>query len=392
MPPVRKYMTTLLVAMAIASSVAGRPPELGMPAQTTLPALWGCRLEGCCITDDGGIIAVGSAGTRDLDVHSLYAVKLDACCRRQWELTETRGSSISACDVLQIGRGYTLGGELTTRGGDRDGFIMRLDYFGRELWSTTLGGSEDDAIMDIAPAPDFGCYMVGFTESEGAGEKDVWVLRMDADGGTRWSRCFGGPSSEVGYDICVLPDQRLVVCCACGEGVELLFLDSEGHLVEQRLVEGCENGGRARSVVASEEGDLFLAGASEESDGYLLDALVVAEDRQGGRLWERRMGGELNDCGCKICMVGDSLLLAYNTMSQGAGSYDAVLELVSLQGELLGSSSFGDEGWNRVCDMEVDSTGRVFLCGVTGPADGRRHDGWVVLATLPEGPWEEVGF
>jgi hypothetical protein len=357
-----------------------------LPASASLHTEWetflrgrdGCRLNGCCATDDGGMAAAGRLSTLDPDLPMIYLVKIGPQGDIQWETGVGWEASCSAWEVLQLGRGYIVCGELATREGDLEGFVMRFDYFGRELWRRRLGGAGDQRLRDMTPAVDGGCYLVGDSRSGSAGS-ELWLLRLDAGGETVWSRSISGGPSETGWGICMMPDSLLAACGGSGEDMTLTVVDRRGNRLLHRSYDNAGGREYGRSVAASASGDLCIAGSSRNPGRYLMDAFVLATDGGGDELWRRLPGGDANDVGSSVSFLGDSLLLVYNTMSEGAGSYDAVVEIASPTGEPLERAVVGDRGWNRIVDMEPGPDGRVFMVGGAGPPDSGPRSGWAVM-------------
>ena len=49
-------------------------------------------------------------------------------------------------------------------------------------WDKTFGVSDWDVARSIVSTPDGGYAVAGYTESKGAGDRDFWVLKLDANG------------------------------------------------------------------------------------------------------------------------------------------------------------------------------------------------------------------
>jgi len=369
---------------------------LAMPASGSFEVEWetrlatpgGCGLHGCCPTDDGGLAAAGHLVVSDPDLPVAYVAKIGPQGDVQWESRTAWEASCSAREVVQTGAGYTVCGEVTARSGDQDGFVLRLDYFGRELWRRRLGGAGSDRLRDMVPSADGGVFLVGDTRT-GEGPTSLWVLRLDAEGETLWTRTFGGESSMTGWGIGMMPDSLLAVCGGSGEDMMLTVMDSGGNRLLCRSFDNAGGMEYGRGVAASSAGDLCIGGSCRSRDSHLMDAFVLATDGSGDELWRRVLGGDANDCGAKPAFIGDSLLLVYNTMSAGSGGYDVAIELFAPSGKVLMSDVIGDSDWNRVCDLEAISEKRIFLAGSSGSADAERESGWAVLVGIaPDGGGE----
>ena len=92
------------------------------------------------------------------------------------------GDSASSIVALADG-GFAVAGVTSFKGaGYDDMWVLRLDEAGNVLWDQTYGGAERDRAYSIVALADGGFAVAGYTESKGAGNRDMWVLRLDEAG------------------------------------------------------------------------------------------------------------------------------------------------------------------------------------------------------------------
>lgn len=66
--------------------------------------------------------------------------------------------------------------------------FLYVDYVSGEnkgnviTWDKTFGGSGEDKGFSIIQTENGGYAVAGFTELEGTGDKDIWVIKLDEDG------------------------------------------------------------------------------------------------------------------------------------------------------------------------------------------------------------------
>jgi hypothetical protein len=58
-------------------------------------------------------------------------------------------------------------------------------------WEKTYGGSTYDFGYSVQQTSDGGYILVGYTDSYGAGESDVYLIKTDSSGNKFWSKTFG---------------------------------------------------------------------------------------------------------------------------------------------------------------------------------------------------------
>ena len=89
--------------------------------------------------------------------------------------------------------------------GNRDYWLVRLDANWNQLWDKTFGGTGDDILSLIQPATN-GCFLLaGYSNSGISGNKtnanfsslnDYWLVKVDASGNKLWERNYGRPEQR----------------------------------------------------------------------------------------------------------------------------------------------------------------------------------------------------
>jgi len=141
---------------------------------------------GSCVqqTTDGGYIIAGTTKSYGSSSNKdFYLIKTDASGSEQWNQIFDLGSE--GFGVLQTSDGgYIIAGYTGSIGaGSSDVYIIKTDQSGNEDWSQTYGGSSSDEGHDIQPTSDGGYIIAGYTFSYGAGNADVWLVRLAPDTG-----------------------------------------------------------------------------------------------------------------------------------------------------------------------------------------------------------------
>ena len=54
--------------------------------------------------------------------------------------------------------------------------------------------------------PDGGFVLIGDRDLLGNGDSDIWLVKTNSVGDSLWTRSFGGPEPEHGYDIILNED------------------------------------------------------------------------------------------------------------------------------------------------------------------------------------------
>ncbi len=107
--------------------------------------------------------------------------------------------------------GWVSGGFDTSINGEGDAFVAKVASDGAHLWSTYLGGTEDDGGYGVATDAAGDCYVTGYTHSDGwvsggfdtsiNGESDAYVVKLAGDGAHLWSTYLGGRYYDDGRSV-----------------------------------------------------------------------------------------------------------------------------------------------------------------------------------------------
>jgi hypothetical protein len=200
------------------------------------------------VTSDGGYAAVGYGWDIGAGRYDYWVLKLAVDGSIQWQRTYGGPRDDQAtCLVHTADGGYVLAGETQSWGaGEWDIWIVKLDRLGSIEWQKTYGGRWKDTTSaePIRQTTDGGYVVTGRTDSFGAGEGDVWVIKLSGDGEVEWEKTYGGGRNEHARSIRQTSDGGYVVAgytrsFGAGEwDVWVLKLDGDGDVQCQRTFGG----------------------------------------------------------------------------------------------------------------------------------------------------------
>gem|GEM_PF-1247018 len=135
-------------------------------------------------TEDGGYILASVSFTFESGYTDIWILKLDAEGEIEWQKSYG-GSGLEMVHSIEQTRegGFVVGGWTDSFGsGNMDAWLLKLNPKGEIEWQKAYGSSGVDLATSISPTKDGGYVVVGATHSFGAGEMDIWVLKVDANG------------------------------------------------------------------------------------------------------------------------------------------------------------------------------------------------------------------
>lgn len=151
--------------------------------------------------DNGIIVFYGSFATAP---NSLTLVKINQAGFVEWQkniplnLYEYRASLINSNNEL-----YLLGESSRNNHGGSDIWVAKFSSDGNLIWQKSFGGSGNELASSFAEDATGNIVVVGRTSSSNGdvtggfhGQYDIWVVKLDQNGGILWNRCLGGTYSD----------------------------------------------------------------------------------------------------------------------------------------------------------------------------------------------------
>jgi len=274
--------------------------------------------------------------------------------------------------------------------GSSDIWLARIDRNQNLIWNRRFGSSGGELTFSIAPAADGGFLVCGATDgplshdlayapiNPANANLDWWLLRLDANGDTLWTRRLGGDYTERCWASCQMPDGGWVVA---GETAS------------------------PRSGNISEHPRGWTPG--DESWGN--DGWIVRLNDQGNIMWERRLGGSGDDNLRHLLPLPDGGLLVsgesgslpdFDRQAPNLGWRDGWIVKLDASGNILWDKAFGaPEGDTRINHiLRIQPAGFLLTCQSNSSAGPMKSepsrgglDAWLIQTDDSFNPiWEKT--
>jgi hypothetical protein len=258
--------------------------------------------------------------------------------------------------------GYTNGNLDGAHAGNAtdDAFVVQYDATGNQRWLKQFGvpGVADRSYSVAVDGA--GIYVGGYTKGAlggaNAGDKDVFVARLDGDGGQVWLRQVGSAGEEKGMAVAVSGESVYVAGMTAGAlgtsagGVDGFVarysLSGDAAWLKQF---GTSAADEAWGLVADPAGGAYLTGyTAGDFSGALTgdkDFIVARVDGDGVLTWRDQFGTTGNDKGAAVAIDGSANVYVAGftdgAVETSIGRFDGVLAKYSPDRSRVWTRQFG---------------------------------------------------
>lgn len=312
--------------------------------------------------------------------------------------------------------------EMSSFNNSRDVFVCKFNAGGNLLWARQLGGTQWDEGRGIEVDGSGNVYITGFFEGTAdfdpgagtfnltsAGNRDVFVCKLNSSGGFLWAKQFSGTDQDQGTSLAIDGSGNVVIAGSFRNTVDFdpgpaAFNLTSGGISDLFVCKLTSNGSFAwairvggtyaewaSAVKMDQAGNVYaagwFAGAADFDPGAgtsmmdvkgSRDAFVLKLNATGNFVWARQMGGS------GAAVEATSLVLEGNnnvyitgffsgaadfdpgagtsTLS-AAGATDAFVMRLDASGNFGWARKIGGSGSDRGCSVTVDPQGSLFVTG-----------------------------
>lgn len=252
-------------------------------------------------THDGGFLLTGvldafaSGGEGNTGKHpggNYWMIKLDAAGNKEWSrhyggyFTDTAYGTVQTEDngFIIVGSSDSYEVEWFDNKGTYDFWVIKIDQNGELVWHKNYGGAGIDEARAITASGDGNFIIVGDSRSsdqdvpENKGSADLWMMKINNEGGILWSKVYGGSGFDVG-----------------------------------------------RSVMHTSDNGYLISGSSKSGDGDVgqnqgsNDAWILKTDNEGNLLWQKSVGGSNLDFAFDAIQKPDNTIVAVGNSASNNG-------------------------------------------------------------------------
>ncbi len=325
-------------------------------------------------TNDGGYILVGSTGSFGNGSSDIYLLKIDSACSLQWSKAIGGNEVEWGYSVKQtFDNGFIIAGYTNSYGaGGYDVYLVKTDSLGDTVWTKSYGGEDWDLGYSVQQTSDSGFVICGETYSFGSGNTDVYVIKTNKTGDTTWTRTIGGINKDMGYSIIITNDSNYVIVGETSSfgldssDVYLIKLNKNGDTMWTKTYGGNGIDVGYNLDNTSDNGLILIGSTNSFTSGVGMEAYMIKTDSMGGTLWTQLHGTGFDITGSAIKQLpDDGFVIGGTSMSGGLGGKGLYIVKTNSIGGWQTSAIFGDVQDEEGYSITLGNTGEILFAGTT---------------------------
>lgn len=243
------------------------------------------------------------------------------------------------------------------------------------LWTRIFGGSDTDIGNCVRQTSDSGYIIVGWTESFGNINGDIYLIKTDCSGDTLWTKTYSGIYSAKGFSVQQTSDIGYIITGSTyvGGGAENVYLiktDSLGDTLWTRTYSAGTIYNWGYSVQTTADGGYIIVGGAQGSGGFDdQDVLLIKTDSLGNELWIKKYGSSSDaEDGRDVCQTSDKgyIVVGWTTFP---GPYTLYVVKIDSLGNVLWERMYTSIGCAAGWSILKNYLGNYIIGGSIVPED-----------------------
>lgn len=327
-----------------------------------------------CEISDGCFVAVGYTSSFSSGPQDVYVIKTASNGDTMWTKTWGGASWDGGHYVCETSdSGYIIAAYTESFGaGGKDIYLIKIDANGVEQWTKTYGAGNQDVAYCVCETADSGYIVVGYVNGPSAWFKgDLWILKTDADGDTLWTKIYGGAGEDYGVSVRETADSGYIIAgvnssvSAGGKDVWLLKTDAQGDTLWTKVYGGTLEDVGYDVNVCQDSGYVvtgYINGTGQWTPG---DLWLLKTDSSGDTMWTKIYGGAGEDFARNAFPTHDGGYIIGGATGFGAGSGDVWLVKTDASGDTVWTQTYGGASTDAGLALSLTADGGYIIAGYT---------------------------
>jgi len=264
-------------------------------------------------TSDNKYLVLGATTSYGTGNGDIWLLKINPDGTLDWNQTYgLDGISVSPTAVIETSDNKYLVSGIASG----NIYLVMANFDGTLDWNNSFGGGSDDFSTSLIETSDNKFLVSGVTASYGAGNYDIWLLKINSDGTLDWNQTFGGTANETPV-----------------------------------------------SAIESSDNKYLVSGSTSSYGAGSYDIWLLKINLDGTLDWNQTFGGVIDEDPKSLIETNDNkYLILADTSSYGAGNNDIWLLKINQDGTLDWNKTFGGSG-TEVAKSDIETTNGYLVIG-----------------------------
>jgi hypothetical protein len=317
------------------------------------------------ISNDDGIVYIGSKGNQ---TKYPWIWKFDAAGNVQWDKIYGEEYSFEANSIKQTSDdGYILTGRVNISELIYGLWILKLNKNGDSLWSRSYGNASFSKGNDIVANSDGSCFIAGQMPSPDNSQNYLLILKINDQGDTLWTKKY---ENSLSYSCASL------IKCTQGGYAAIATIDSTGEAALYSQIIRFDENGDTLWTKEPPSGNLFNSISETSDNGFVVsgmqlngtnwDLLLLKTNSEGEKEWSRTFGGKSWEMGneAKQLYDGGYIIAGTKPTSDTSANLDAWLIKTDNSGNKIWSNTYGGAELNeRALQVFITADNGYYITG-----------------------------
>ena len=235
--------------------------------------------------------------------------------------------------------------------GPSQAFLLKVDSVGEYQWSLPYGGTEEDGARRVLYSPGDGFYVSGYTNSIGNGGYDVYVFKTDLSGSLIWEKSYGGSGWEKTNDAILLSDSSQIIVGQTNsntngdEDIYILRINKDGDSLFTKQIGG-EGDDIANTVDLLNDSTVIIGGSFFNSDSLSSKGYLTGMHIDGTVLWSKEYGNDGNYWFKDLTVIDSMVHVVGKYYNDTVSNYEGYSGIMDFDGVLNTEFVFYKEGYD----------------------------------------------
>ncbi len=235
---------------------------------------------------NGDFIIAGNQDVTQAGLTDILLLRLNSAGDTVWTRTIAQPTVESASSICELSDGnYLIGGtQVSSENQTSDFYFVKATTSGDTLWTRAYGGPGSDVVVAVQPVQSGGAVFAGLTDSFGEGG-DLYLARLNDNGDTLWSHTYGGPEEDHAHALLLMNDGGYAVAGhtdsfgAVNGDIFMVKTDSAGQTQWTYMLPGPDYES-VESIQNTPDGGFIIAG-NHTAEGLANIRLIRLSQPQG---------------------------------------------------------------------------------------------------------------